>query len=70
MGQDSAIVPALQIIFESCIRQGTFPDKYKMSNVCPINKKKAKNLKENYRPISLLPILAKILEKMLVCFSL
>ena len=36
-----------------------------MSNVCPIHKKKTKNLKENYRPISLLPILAKIFENFL-----
>ena len=61
----SAIVPALQIIFESCIRQGTFPDKWKMSNVCPVHKKNAKNLKENYRPILLLPMLAKIFENLL-----
>ena len=36
-----------------------------MSNACPIHLKKAKNLKENYRPISLLTILAKIFEKVL-----
>ena len=36
-----------------------------MSNVCPIQKKKSKNDKSNYRPISLLPILSKIFEKII-----
>ena len=52
---DSSIVNHLLIIFETCIREGIFPDMWKMSNVCPIHKKESKNLKENYRPISLLP---------------
>ena len=38
---------------------------WKMSNVCPIHKKESKNLKENYRPISLLLILGKMFEKVL-----
>ena len=33
-------------------------------NVVPVHKKNEKNLKENYRPISLLPIFGKILEKL------
>ena len=53
------------MIFETCLRDGTFPDPWKMSNVCPIHKKESKSLKENYRPISLLPILAKIFEKII-----
>ena len=57
---DSSIVTPIKIIFETCIR-----DKWKMSNVCPIHKKEAKNLKENCRPISLLPILGEIFEKVL-----
>ena len=62
---DSSIATPIQIIFKTCIREGTFPDMWKMSNVCPIHKKESKNLKENYRPISLLPILAKIFEKVI-----
>ena len=41
-----------------------------MSNLCPVYKKKSKNLKKNYRPISLLPILAKIFEKSLFFLSM
>ena len=36
-----------------------------MSNVCPIHKKELRNLKQNYRPISLLPILSKIFERII-----
>ena len=62
---DSSIVNPLLIIFKSCIREGIFPDMWKMSNVFPIHKKESKNLKENYRPISLIPILGKMFEKVL-----
>ena len=52
---DMAIVTPLQIVFDTSTRTGIFPGKWKMSNVCPIHKKDSKNLKVNYRPISLLP---------------
>ena len=39
-----------------------YPDKWKMSNVCP---KISKKIKSNYRPILLLPILSKIVEKII-----
>ena len=63
---DSSIVTPIKIIFETCIREGIFPEKWKMSNVCPIHKKEAKILKENYRPIPLLPILGKSFGKVLI----
>ena len=53
------------MIFESCIQQGSFPETWKRANVVPIHKKSSKNLKENYRPISLLPIFGKIFEKLI-----
>ena len=62
---DSSIVKPIRIIFETCLKTGIYPDKWKMSNVCPIHKKKSKNDKSNYRPISLLPILSKIFEKII-----
>ena len=57
----SSIVKPLRFIFETCLKTGIFPGKWKMSNVCPSHKKKSKNDKSNYRPISLLPILSKII---------
>ena len=36
-----------------------------MANVLPIHKKESRQIKTNYRPISLLPICGKILEKLI-----
>ena len=44
---------------------GLFPQIWKCANVVPVHKKNEKNLKGNYRPISLLPIFGKILEKLI-----
>ena len=62
---DKALVFPLKLIFENCLRKGVFPEKWKIANVVPVHKKNEKNLKENYRPISLLPIFGKILEKLM-----
>ena len=53
----------LQIIFNYCIRFAMFPDSWKYSNMQPVHKKENRQFKTNYRPISLLPIYGKILEK-------
>ena len=53
----------LQIIFQDCINFGIFPDCWKYANVQPIHKKNNRQIISNYRPISLLPICSKILEK-------
>ena len=42
-----------------------FPEIWKYANVVPVHKKNEKNVKANYRPISLLPIFGKILEKLM-----
>ena len=62
---DKALLFPLKLIFENCLRQGVFPEKWKKANIVPVHKKNEKNLKENYRPISLLPIFGKILEKLI-----
>ena len=62
MCDDSLVFP-LKLIFEACLRQGAFPEVWKRANVVQVHKKNSKNLKQNYRPISLLPVLGKILEK-------
>ena len=53
----------LKIIFSNIIESGQFPDQWKIANVTPIHKKKDKQIHTNYRPISLLPLLAKVYEK-------
>ena len=42
---------------------GIYPNTWKSANVTPIHKKNDKQSIKNYRPISLLPICAKIFEK-------
>ena len=53
----------LQMIFSDCINTGLFPNCWKYANVQPVHKKNNRQIKNNYRPISLLPICSKILEK-------
>ena len=59
------IITPLRIIFENIISTRIFPDGWKIANVVPVHKKKSKQLVKNYMPISLLPICAKIFEKVL-----
>ena len=53
----------LRIIFNKCITTGMFPDSWKYANVQPIHKNDNRQTVNNYRPISLLPICGKSLEK-------
>ena len=62
---DNSLIIPLKLIFQNCLRHGIFPETWKRANVVPVHKKNEKNLKENYRPISLLPIFSKILEKLI-----
>ena len=55
----------LQIIFRNILYTSIYPDMWKLANVTPIFKKGDKQLIKNYRPISLLPICGKILEKLI-----
>ena len=51
-------------IFEECLRTRTFPLEWKRVNVVLISKKGDKQIYKNYQPVSLLPILGKILERL------
>ena len=55
----------LKVIFENILKTGIFPDQWKEANVTPVHKKNDKQLISNYRPISLLPILAKVFERII-----
>ena len=50
-------------IFNNSLSQGVFPDLFKIAKVNPIFKKDNPHEISNYRPISLLPSISKILEK-------
>ena len=62
---DTSIVKPLLIIFNNCLKEGVFPLLWKKANIIPIHKKRSKNDLNNYRPISLLPICGKLLEKII-----
>ena len=55
----------LSIIFNNIIKTGIFPDLWKGANVTPVHKNDSKQIIKNYRPISLLPIFARIFERIL-----
>ena len=62
---DKSIVVPLMIIFKKVISSSTYPESWKKGNIVPVHKKESKNLVQNYRPISLLPICSKIFEKLI-----
>ena len=62
---DNTIVLPLRLVYEKCLATCTYPQNWKMANVLPIHKKESRQIKKNYRPISLLPICGKIFEKIL-----
>jgi len=55
----------LAYIFNSMTQTGIFPDSLKIAKVIPIHKSDSKLDIKNYRPISLLPTVSKIFEKLL-----
>lgn len=55
----------LSELFNFCLSLGHFPDIWKMANVMPLFKKDDPLLCNNYRPISLLPCISKVFEKIL-----
>ncbi len=59
----NTIAPILTCIFQKSIETCCFPEDWKIANVTPLHKKDEKELVTNYRPISLLSCIGKILEK-------
>ena len=59
--------------FNNCISMCTFPSKLKLADVSPLHKKGVRMDKSNYRPVSILPAISKIYERVLCtqmnCFT-
>ena len=55
----------LSIIINNSLSEGLVPDMAKLAKIIPIYKAKDKNNISNYRRISLLPVISKILEKVI-----
>ena len=57
-----AIIHSLCYILNFSLQTSTFPTQWKTAKVCPLFKSGDRNKCDNYRPISILPILSKIIE--------
>ena len=59
------IAQPLSLLVNQAFNTGVFPSKLKLAKVIPLFKKGDKTSIENYRPISLLPCMSKVLEKII-----
>lgn len=54
--------PILTHLFNRCFTEGIFPEPLKIAKVTPVFKKGAKDNPENYRPITIIPMIGKVFE--------
>ena len=59
------LAPSLTSLFNKSLALGQVPDSWKEVNTVPIHKKGEKKYNENYRGISLLPVVSKVFERCL-----
>ena len=57
------IIHGLEILFNKSLQNGIFPNNMKLSIISPLYKGNTKTEIINYRPVSLLPTISKVLEK-------
>ena len=62
---NSALVKPFSLIFRNFLNYSTFTDIWKKSNICLFHKKDDKQTIINYKSVSLLPVSAKISEKLI-----
>ena len=61
----SPLIKPLVFLINQSLNSGVFPEALKVAQILPIYKKDNEHQISNYRPISLLPILSKIFEKVI-----
>ena len=59
------IADSLCLIFNHSINSGVFPDEWKCSKVIPLFKQGKRHDPNNYRPISIIPVVAKVFERII-----
>ena len=59
------VSPCLTLIFNQVLSTGQFPKNLKTAKVIPIHKTGEKTLMKNYRPISILPVVSKIIKNVM-----
>ena len=55
----------LQKLFNKTLSNKEFPDELKLADVTPIYKKDDPNKSKNYRPVSVLPVVSEVFEKIM-----
>ena len=65
VGNSDIFAPILYNNFNNNITNCAFPPKLKIADITPTYKKKERILKENYRPVSILPAISKVYEKLM-----
>ncbi|KGL84716.1 RNA-directed DNA polymerase from mobile element jockey, partial [Tinamus guttatus] len=60
------IAKSLSIIFERSWRMGEVPEDWKKANVTPVFKKGKKEDPDNYRPVSLISVPRKVMERLIL----
>ena len=65
-GLQNTLLRPLSAILNQCIAFGYFPNKLKIAKVIPVDKAGPTNQPGNYRPISLLPSISKIFERLIL----
>ena len=60
---DANFLNAITLIINQSFSTGIFPDKLKIAKVIPIFKKDVNTIFDNYRPISILPAISKVFER-------
>jgi len=53
-------------IINNCIKKRIFPKQWKIAKICPVPKIQSPTKSSDYRPISILPILSKIFERIIL----
>lgn len=59
------ILKPFTVLINKCFHNGVFPESFKISKVIPLYKKGEKNSLDNYRPISIVPLFGKIIERIM-----
>ena len=62
------IVESLTLIFNQSIETSIFPDEWKTARDSPLFKAGKRNNPSNYQPISIIPVVAKVFERIIRYF--
>ena len=65
-----AIIPNLTLLINLSVENCIFPDRLKQAQVTPLHRKNNPLEKSNYRPVSVLPIFSKKIEKVMEIISI